>query len=220
MDTTKEEEKADDEQQQQQQQQQKQQKIDLVEKLVKGKSCKGYLFYSSSLKSHHRNPRCIGIPRALPQVPNYVIRHSELEASEDGRVLIDFYYACVGYSVYKNVNAVSTDMLPNVNDVSTDKGVTRRQLPVCFGLELLVDRKAPAPSPTPARAHDREDMHERPQSRVHNKPAHQSGENFLNRFTRNANLVASGVAKNMRRVGNYVKEGVEDIMYPYRKRPK
>lgn len=40
------------------------------------------------------------------------------------------------------------------------------------------------------------------------------------RFTRNANLVASGVAKNMRRVGNYVKEGVEDIMYPYRKRPK
>lgn len=67
MDTTKEEEKADDEQQQQQQQQQKQQKIDLVEKLVKGKSCKGYLFYSSSLKSHHRNPRCIGIPRALPQ---------------------------------------------------------------------------------------------------------------------------------------------------------
>lgn len=69
-------------------------------------------------------------------VPNYVIRHSELEASEDGRVLIDFYYACVGYSVYKNVNAVSTDMLPNVNDVSTDKGVTRRQLPVCFGLEV------------------------------------------------------------------------------------
>lgn len=59
MDTTKEEEKPDDEQQRQ--------KIDLVEKLVKGKSCKGYLFYSSSLKSHHRNPRCIGIPRALPQ---------------------------------------------------------------------------------------------------------------------------------------------------------
>lgn len=61
MDTTKEEEKVDDEQQRQQQQQ------TVVTKIPKGKSCKGYLYYSSSLKSHHRNPRCIGIPRALPQ---------------------------------------------------------------------------------------------------------------------------------------------------------
>jgi hypothetical protein len=48
---------------------------------------------------------------------------------------------------------------------------------------------------------------------------------FLNfmpkcRFTRNANLVALGVARNMRRVGNSIKETFEDIVYPYRKPPK
>lgn len=40
------------------------------------------------------------------------------------------------------------------------------------------------------------------------------------RFTRNANLVASGVARNIRRVGNSIKETVDDIVYPYRKPPK
>lgn len=40
------------------------------------------------------------------------------------------------------------------------------------------------------------------------------------RFWRNAGLVASGVAANLNKVGNYVKETVDDILYPYRKRPK
>ncbi|KAK6237373.1 hypothetical protein QUC31_002842 [Theobroma cacao] len=35
-----------------------------------------------------------------------------------------------------------------------------------------------------------------------------------------ANLVASGVARNMRRVGNYMKETVDDILFTNRKRPK
>lgn len=43
---------------------------------------------------------------------------------------------------------------------------------------------------------------------------------FNNRFTRNANIVASGVAKNVRKVGNQIKESVDDILYPYRRRPK
>ena len=34
---------------------------------LKGKSCKGYLYYSSTLKSNGINPRCIGIPRSLPR---------------------------------------------------------------------------------------------------------------------------------------------------------
>jgi hypothetical protein len=34
---------------------------------LKGKSCKGYLYYSSTLKSNVTNPRCIGIPRTLRQ---------------------------------------------------------------------------------------------------------------------------------------------------------
>lgn len=78
------------------------------------------------------------------------------------------------------------------------------------------------------------------------KPAHASGDDFLSRqayfcnslsiyvstsmsksnifqncrYTRNASLVASGVARNMRRVGNYIKESLDDILYPYRRRPK
>ncbi|KAK6258242.1 hypothetical protein SCA6_012716 [Theobroma cacao] len=35
-----------------------------------------------------------------------------------------------------------------------------------------------------------------------------------------ANLVASGVARNMCRVGNYMKETVDDILFTNRKRPK
>lgn len=71
MDTTKEEEKVDDDQRQQQQQQKT-----VVKKIPKAKSCKGYLYYNSVLKSHHRNPRCIGIPRTLPQGYEFVFHVS------------------------------------------------------------------------------------------------------------------------------------------------
>lgn len=40
------------------------------------------------------------------------------------------------------------------------------------------------------------------------------------RFTRSAGLVASGVAKNANKVGNHIKETIDDILYPYRKRSK
>ncbi|KAL5752543.1 hypothetical protein ACOSQ2_023050 [Xanthoceras sorbifolium] len=177
----------------------------------KGKSCKGYLYYSSSLKSHNLNPRCVGLPRTL-QVPNYVVGQSEVEASKDGRALLDFYYACAGYSIYANVQDVSTD----------NKPTRKTDLPVCVGLELLVDRKVTSSAPAPAHtcARSKEEVREFPQPRVYNKPAHSSGDDFLSRFTRNANLVASGVARNMLRVGNYVKESIDDILFPYRKRPK
>lgn len=32
----------------------------------KGKSCKGCLYYSSTLKSNSRNPLCVGLTRSLP----------------------------------------------------------------------------------------------------------------------------------------------------------
>lgn len=60
----------------------------------------------------------------LWSVPNYV-GQSEVEASKDGRTLIDFYYGCAGYSVYVN------------KDLSTDKHVAKTELPVCVGLEVL-----------------------------------------------------------------------------------
>nr|CAB3471422.1 unnamed protein product [Digitaria exilis] len=35
--------------------------------VVKGRSCKGCLFYSSALRSRARGPVCVGVTRALPQ---------------------------------------------------------------------------------------------------------------------------------------------------------
>jgi hypothetical protein len=39
----------------------------------KGKSCKGYLYFNSALKSKARNPRCFGIPRTLQQGHRFLI---------------------------------------------------------------------------------------------------------------------------------------------------
>ncbi|KFK34355.1 hypothetical protein AALP_AA5G134300 [Arabis alpina] len=182
--------------------------------LEKGRSCKGYLYYSSTLKSKSKNPRCLGIPRTLRQVPDYVVGQSEAEASKEGRTLTDFYYGCLGYSVYM------TD-----KDSSAMKQHTKTQLPVCVGLEILADRRATSgnTSSVPARVQNRNDPRELPQHQNH-RPAPASATNtengFFTRFTRNANLVASGVMKNMKRVGNYMKETVDDALDPYRKRPK
>ncbi|KAL6959982.1 hypothetical protein U1Q18_040129 [Sarracenia purpurea var. burkii] len=100
------------------------------ENTKKAKSCKGCLYYSSNLKSNSRNPVCAGITRSLPQVPHYIVGESEIEASRDGRSLADFKYACVGYSVY-----------PDGKDTSVDVRETQTELPVCVGLEVLVDKK-------------------------------------------------------------------------------
>ncbi|XP_075653017.1 uncharacterized protein LOC142623475 isoform X2 [Castanea sativa] len=187
-------------------------------KVAKGKTCKGYLYFSSSLKSKARNPRCIGISRTLQQVPGYIVGQTEMEASKEaskeGRDLTDFNYGCVGYSVY--LDRIGKDRV-------ADNQGAKAELPVCVGLEILVDRRLsadePAPASAPAHIHNREDGRELPQPRRH-RPAHSVGDDFLSRFTRNANLVASGVARNMRRVGNSIKETFDDVLYPYRKRPK
>ncbi|KAK3009653.1 hypothetical protein RJ639_014739 [Escallonia herrerae] len=173
----------------------------------KGKSCKGCLYYSSTLKSKSRDPLCVGITRTLPQVPRYIVGESEMEAAKEGRSLTDFRYGCVGYSIY-------TDNKNHPSDIEK----TPTELPVCMGFEVLVDRQA-ATSPAHAHAHSKEDGHAFPQPRT-NKPAHTAGDEFLSRFTRNASVVATGVAKNMRRVGNQIKSSLDDILYPYRRRPK
>lgn len=192
--------------------------------VAKGRSCKGYLYYSSTLKSKDKNPRCVGIPRTLRQVPDYVVGQSEAEASKEGRTLADFYYGCLGYSVYMTDKDSSTAM----------KQQTKTQLPVCLGLEILADRRAASSSNTssiPARAQNRNDSRELPQHQNHRptsipKPtptpatATNTENGFITRFTRNANLVAAGVMKNLKRVGNYVKEHLDDSLDDHRKRPK
>jgi len=180
----------------------------VVTKGSKGKSCKGCLYYSSIRKSNARNPLCVGVSRTLQQVPSYIVGESELEASKEGRSLSDFKYACVGYSVF----------LDN-KDNPGEKQEKRTELPACIGFEILVDQRASTPDHVPTHAHNREDAPVFSQPRAY-KPAHSMGEEFLSRFTRNAGLVASGVGRNMQRVGNYIKDSVDDILYPYRRRPK
>lgn len=170
-----------------------------------GKSCKGCLYYSSTYKSNSRNPLCLGLSRSLPQVPQYIVGESEMEASKEGRNLTDFRYGCVGYSVYLDQKARSADG----QEVQTE-------LPVCVGLEVLVNRKVSSAEAAPGHARKREEGHGVPQTRSH-KPTHSTGDEFLTRFTRNANLVAMKVAKNLQKVGNQIKEGVDDIFY---RRPK
>lgn len=59
-------------------------------------------------------------------VPDYVVGQSEAEASKEGRTLADFYYGCLGYSVYMTDKDSSTAM----------KQQAKTQLPVCLGLEV------------------------------------------------------------------------------------
>ncbi|KAF3774252.1 hypothetical protein EJ110_NYTH53547 [Nymphaea thermarum] len=175
----------------------------------KGKSCKGCLYYSSLLKSNQRNPLCLGVSRGLPHVPSYVIDEYEMEASSESSSLSDFKYACVGYSVY-------LDKKDNPDGQPGD----HTELPYCVGIELLADthdsNTAGHPSHIPTH---KEDAPVFSQPRTH-MPQHSIGEEFLNRFTINAGLVAFGVARNLYRVGNYIKDNVDDILYPYRRRPK
>ncbi|KAJ8494242.1 hypothetical protein OPV22_015963 [Ensete ventricosum] len=134
----------------------------------KGKSCKGCLYYSSRLKSNARNPVCVGISRTLPQVPNYIIGESEMEATKEGRSLSDFKYTCVGYSVFldtKNNNA--------------EKPENQAELPFCAGIELLVDRRASTAGHVPANV-NKEDATHHSQPRAH-RAAHPSGDEFFNR---------------------------------------
>lgn len=175
----------------------------------KAKSCKGCVYYSSTLKSNSRNPLCVGITRSLPQVPHYIVGESEIEASREGRSLADFKYACVGYSVYSDRKGSSVDAQE-----------MQAELPICVGLEVLVDKKVnTVVDPVPAGVQNKEDAHGVPPPRTH-KPVHSAGDEFLNRFSRNASVVAMGVAKNLRRVGNQIKDRLDDILYPYRRRPK
>ncbi|KAK8965678.1 hypothetical protein KSP40_PGU011175 [Platanthera guangdongensis] len=132
----------------------------------KGKSCKGCLYYSSILKSNARTPVCVGISRTLPQVPSYIVGESEMEASNAGRNLLDFKYACVGYSVF-------LDNKDNKNETGDDQA----ELPFCAGLELLVDRRVSNGSHAPAHVHNKEDAG----ARRSYKPAQIMGEEFMSR---------------------------------------
>jgi len=204
--------------------------------LVQGRSCKGCLFYSSVLRSKGRGPVCVGITRSIPQVPDRLVGEIELGAIQEGRHLSNFKYACAGYSIYLD----DKDNPPGKGEKHAQlpipgKGEKHAQLPICVGVELLADRAPTKQAPAQAPAHLRKEAtqahaskagqtqahaNKAGQTRAHAKKPGQKGDDFLTKFQRNAGLVANGVARNMNRVGTYVKGTVEDILYPYRKRPK
>lgn len=168
----------------------------------KGKSCKGCTYYSSLHKAKSNNPTCFGFSKTLQQVPPFVVGETELEASKEGRSLTNFKYACVGYSVY----------LDN-KDSPADSQDKTAKLPFCVGLEVVLEEKASnlPVGHVPGSHKTGDDEHAAPQPRRYTPPNNNTTE-FLNRFQRNAGLVASGVAKNLNRVGNYVKELLKDIL--------
>ncbi|KAI4375682.1 hypothetical protein MLD38_013523 [Melastoma candidum] len=178
--------------------------------LYKGKSCKGCLYYSSLKKAKSQPPTCVGISRKLQQVPGYTSGNPNSETSKDGLALLDFRYACLGYSVFLE----KSDQSSNPQDKQPN-------LPFCVGLEVLLDKRNNSAGTEHAPAHVRkhEDTHAFPQRRAYNTTT-STGDDYFSRFKRNASLVASGVAKNMNKVGNYIKESLDDIFYPYRRRPK
>ncbi|XP_004506406.1 uncharacterized protein [Cicer arietinum] len=175
---------------------------------TKGKSCKGCAYYSSVHKAKSKNPTCYGLSRTLQQVPPYVVSESELEASKEGRSLKNFKYACIGYSIY----------LDN-KDSPPDSQEKTAKLPFCVGLEVVseVNSSTSSVGHVPAHARKTEEREQAiPQPRFA-KPPNTTAEEFLNRFQKNAGLVASGVVKNLNRMGHYVKEALDDILY---RRPK
>ncbi|KAL6656378.1 hypothetical protein ACP70R_007204 [Stipagrostis hirtigluma subsp. patula] len=167
----------------------------------KGKSCKGCLYYSSMLKARGYNPICVGIPRSIPQVPNYVVDEPKEEAVAQGHDLRKFKYGCAGYSMF-------------VDNRDGQGGGTEGKtlLPYCRGLELLVDSRLVERKPSTAE--------QGPAYVSKDAPTNRDNRDLQTWFKRSAGLVASGVAKNLNKTANYIKENVEDILYPDRRSPK
>lgn len=180
---------------------------------LKGKSCKGCLYYSSMLKSRGYNPICVGIPRSIPQVPNYVVDEPKEEALEKEHDLRKFRYGCAGYSIFVHNR-----------DGQGDESEGKTLLPYCRGLELLVDiklveeRKLSSAEQAPARVS--KDAAATHSHQGQQRPAPLARQEFLERFKRSAGLVASGVAKNLNKTATYIKENIQDILSLDRRPPK
>ncbi|PWZ14611.1 hypothetical protein Zm00014a_002540 [Zea mays] len=208
----------------------------------KGKSCKGCLYYSSVLKSRGYNPICVGIPRSIPQVPNYVVDEPKEEATAQGHDLRRFRYGCAGYS-----------MFVDNRDGQGGESEGKTLLPYCRGLEVgywwTADWSRESHRQLNKLQHMLQRMQQLP-SALTNKDNRDlrtcRGRNswtgkllFISlswspaptsiycladvygrcRFKRSAGLVASGVAKNLNKTANYIKENIQD-MYTDRRPPK
>ncbi|BBN16112.1 hypothetical protein MPTK1_7g03520 [Marchantia polymorpha subsp. ruderalis] len=179
----------------------------------KSRSCRGCLLYSSSLRDSAQNPLCIGLSRSETRVFS-TMGDSERDATKDGRRLADFKYACIGYSIHKDVKN------------SSGKPTDGAELPLCVGVEFLADRRPQGATTSPIeQGHNDEEgpapIMPRPQSslRPPTTIGGMSGDEFASRFFRCAGLVASAVVKNVSTMVTSIKTGLDDI-YHERRRPK
>ncbi|WVZ78522.1 hypothetical protein U9M48_026219 [Paspalum notatum var. saurae] len=193
--------------------------------------CVGYSIYlddketSTGLrekKPHSQLPACIGVEEAVS------VRHNGL-----------FHVSMEVLATQKSESVEKHELSFVLTSYNTSA-----QLLFCIFVEtfqLLSDRKHHPDKGAPA-YHKKEDPaaptyhnKEAPQPHQHkpgtprphqhkpgppqphrHKPGHM-GDGFLSKFQRNARLVANGVAKNMNKVGTYIKDTVGDMMD---KRPK
>jgi hypothetical protein len=192
----------------------------------KSRSCRGCLYYSSIMRENVRNPVCIGLSRSTEPEAYRVPGDLEREITKNGHALPDFKYACIGYSVYKEIT--SSPPSPHPED--------QVDLPYCVGLEFLADRKPtqqgiPGVSGFPANpasvSHERPPHRDDEGPKVMPRPPSSiggggglSGDEFATRFFRNAGLVASAVVHNVGRVANSVRTTIDDIFASDQGRPK
>lgn len=177
------------------------------------KVCKGCLYYSSRLRSRGRGPPCIGTEIPLPRVPASMREQYKAVATREGNLSF-FKYTCVGYSIFSHGE-----------DSPTKEQNKPASLPVCVGYELLLGKKStPSQSSTPSQAPARGQYKHRKEDLYFLRSRTTSHElaraNFVGRFSRNAGVVASGVARNLLRVGTYIKDNLDSMLYPDGRRPK
>ncbi|KAI5673213.1 hypothetical protein M9H77_13577 [Catharanthus roseus] len=188
-------------------------------KPLRGKSCKGCLFYSSVINSKSQSPFCFGQSHTLQQVPDYVV-NSDAKVAKGNQTLTDFRYTCIGYSVHLENNIQSSE---------PEKQLVK--LPFCVGIEILSSKGASKPDPVPASLRTGKDGHTstHPQPEYHpqlRQPI-QAPNGFVYslvlqnyRFTRNAGVVAMGVKRNILRVSSHIKKKMDNALDPYRRRSK
>lgn len=151
----------------------------------RSRSCRGCLFYSSFLRDNNENPTCYGFSRSIPE---------SYRTLEERQATKDFKYACLGYGIHKE--AGSTKPLEG-----------NGELPLCVGIEFLVDRR-------PVN-HSLHNSKEEADAHMHNplaRPGSTPSEDFTSRFCRSASIVATAVVNNVIRFATNAKATMDDIL--------
>eukprot|EP00250_Pteridium_aquilinum_P032881 c4881_g1_i1 orf=406-987(-) len=180
----------------------------------KARNCAGLLYFSSLRKSQAQNPLCFGLSRAERNAERYAVD----KFKSDPRALLNFKYACVGYSIYGDNKASS----------STSNMEKHLDFPFCMGVEVLVEKRTASQGARDRHLNNKEDHEKkevmpvtrRPPSSIGNPSSSGTSEEFGVRFIHSAGLVAGAVVKNLSKVGNSIKTAATDIFHSDRDRPK